>query len=176
LAAAAAIAHQRGIRNVTVPMLCSAARISNETFHSYFFSVSHCYESALAEAFGVIFGSLDRPIAAGRWRADLGDVLAVLFRSIADSPLLAELCLVHSRGAEGGLTHLGYDRVVQALTRILRQLDNAEGPAPVPPVPAELLAASVVSYAANRIVAGGAHELPEAKDEMTAFITSYFPG
>jgi hypothetical protein len=180
--AAAEIAHEFGIGEVTVTGICQLGRMGRDSFYGVFDGIGECLRFAFAEGFERIFaGSRESSEEAGPWPERLNAGLERFYKAVAEEPLLAEFCLVHCFGAEQSVGH-DYEAAVGALVTLLgsgredgRERRGTAYREP-PPLSEEYLARMIVSLAALRLTQGRATELPGERPEMAKMVISTLSG
>lgn len=164
-AAFAELSSKFGIGNITVSMVCKAARMARGTFYNHFSGIKACRTYAIAEAFDRTFGIAKNPRLQ---KEELRASLAALFTSIASEPILAELCLIHSFGALEEAADHGQEGAVDVVRNLLRgHLVSDEA------VVEEGLARSIVSEATLRIRQGRAADLPGKEQVWVMVVDTY---
>ena len=181
--AVAELSHELGIEEITVSHICRTAQMGRASLYGLFGGREACLEYAFSEAFETIFGPTNamelRPDE--RWLTQLDGAINALFATIADEPLLAELCLVHAAGSPVGAGY-NFEAAVDVLLRLMgggREAARAHRghvtPGPGPLIE-EYLAGSIVSLARLRVMNGRGMELPGHRDEMVLLVASAFFG
>jgi AcrR family transcriptional regulator len=167
----ARMAHRDGIARVGVTEMCTAAHISRNTFYRLFGNREGGLEYAFAAAFARILGPVELAVEpSGPWLGRVDAALGALFEGIAEEPLLAELCLVHSAGAAKAAEGNDLEAAVAVVARILApgrgQLPGGAEPPGSSAVAAEWLACGVFAVATSRIRQGNSAKLPEHRREL----------
>lgn len=166
--AVAQIAHDSGIRAVTVADVCKVAKMGRATFYERFEGVSDCLRYAFATAYRAVFGPLALVEGEDRGEALLEAKLEALYAAVARHPILAELCLVHCYGAPN--ESAGFD--LQAGARLVNELLLTSRPrhSSPPPLGDECLGQAIVSLAALRLWQGRADGLETEWREMAVLV------
>lgn len=184
LGTVAELAHEWGIGEVTATRICQLARMARNTFYDLFPGVSGCLEYAFAEAYEQLFEPVrEAREQSGSWLDGVSGAVGAFFTAIAEEPLLAELCLVHSVGAAKEAEGCDYQAAVEEMTEVMRGGREAgraacgEAYRDPPAETEQFLARAVVSLAAIRVRQEGAAEvLPEHRDELVMLAASAFFG
>jgi len=165
------MAHRDGIAQVGVTEICAAAHIGRNSFYRLFGSREGGLEYAFAEAFVRIFGPVELAAEpAGSWLGRVDAALGGLFEAIAEEPLLAELCLVHSAGAAKAAKGNDLEAAVGVVARILAE-DRGEHPDDAEPaggaaLAPEWLARGIFAVTTSRIRQGSTAKLPSHRREL----------
>jgi hypothetical protein len=178
--AAAEITHEFGVSQVTVAGICQVGQMARSSFYDVFDNVADCLRFSFAEGFELVFaGVREAREGAEPWPQRLDGGLERLYRTIAEEPSWAELCLVHCFGAAEAAAGHDFEAGVAMVAGLLeggRELaENRQRP-PAPPMTEECLARMIVSLAAQRLQRGEAAELPGQRGEMAVLALSTFLG
>jgi AcrR family transcriptional regulator len=173
LRAMAELVGEQGYEATSVPQVIAAARVSSNTFYSFFTDKTDCF-IALCEELG---DELLRLVSYAAPREDVSDALAALNRGLRaylqwwpDRPALARAYFVELPAA-GPRALEERDRQVARFTAVLRYIAERArelNPALPPLREAELAAASVVmrELVASEVRAGRVEQLEELEDDL----------
>jgi AcrR family transcriptional regulator len=173
LRAMAELVGEQGYEATSVPQVIAAARVSSNTFYSFFTDKTDCF-IALCEELG---DELLRLVSYAAPREDVFDALAALNRGLRaylqwwpDRPALARAYFVELPAA-GPRALEERDRQVARFTAVLRYIAERArelNPALPPLREAELAAASVVmrELVASEVRAGRVEQLEELEDDL----------
>ena len=168
--AMAVLAHDWGIEEVTVSMLCKQAHMSRATFYGHFDGSKEFREYAVGDAFTRIFDGVRQP--GETWTERLRSGLTSLFHAVAEDPLMAELALVHSSFV--GNEESGYGRE-GAVARIGGMFEDPPSSRPARrPLLEEYVSRMIVALLIRRILQERTHELPEEVDDLVLIARRYF--
>jgi AcrR family transcriptional regulator len=181
LEATVELAHEFGINEVTMVGICRLTRIARGSFYELFSGISGCLEYAFGEA----YNSLIEPVEQAQeestsWLEGLAGAVGAFYLAVANNPLLAELCLVHSAGAAAEAHGRDAEAVVNVIAGVIeggRKAGDDSSPEAEHRTPRQIdteqiLARGIVSMAALRTRQGNAELLPEHRDEMVMLVVS----
>lgn len=175
LARGAALAARRyGFAEMEVGHITRAAQTSGATFYRHFADKAECVSWGCEEGARKLFGPCERAgTDGGPWPARVEAGVGGLLAAATTDPLLAELCLVHSRALPGQRPP-ARDRGVDSLAALLAAGGRAgprsagtqpscSGPGPKA---AELLAGAIVAVIGRRLRCVRTDALAQLHDEL----------
>jgi AcrR family transcriptional regulator len=128
VAAIAAIAHERGLAEVSVSRIVEQAGISRKTFYELFESKGECVERACEEAHARLFAGVALASeAGGAWLDRVERAVGALLDAATADPLGAELCLIHARAVRGGVGEARWEKGVETMAEAIRGGSETEG-------------------------------------------------
>jgi hypothetical protein len=152
--AAAEIAHEFSVREITVTGLCQMGHSARKTFYDLFPNVDACLRYGCAESLDRLFAPFRELDAEGEWLARVEKAIAGFYTAVAAEPLLAELLLVHSFGLPRRAGDADFEAGVAAVVQLLaggRLAAEGYGRDPPPPLAEEYLGRMIVSLAALKL-------------------------
>lgn len=169
-------AHEVGLRQLSVTLITKRAKMARTTFYALF------KNREAAVAFAVDLGNqrLRSAIEGALTPAQSPEeriraVVEALLLAVEKEPYLAELCLVHGRGAEGAAVPFDTE-LVEALAGMLRAIRrHTDGPEPGPRTE-ELAALGVLSLVADYLRRRGTEGLSGLGPALTEFALTPFVG
>lgn len=180
--AVAELAHEPGVYDMTVAEICERVRMGRNTFYVHFRSISDCLAYGFEETSEELTESIRAAYAQGdSWLEGLIGAVGAFYAAVAQDPLRAELCLIHSESAVGKGQGRYFDAVVAALAEVIGGWrDEERGSSHTDHEPAagseEVLAGGIVSFAAHRIRQEKTELLPDHRDEMVLLVISTLRG
>jgi AcrR family transcriptional regulator len=184
VAAAAQIAHEVGLGQLTVSDVCRRAQMARATFYALFAN----REGLLAYCFAANYEKIAAPLAdlgrrdEGPFFDRFARALGAHFDAVAAEPRAAEFCLVHGFGAPEQAEGCDFEAMVALLRRLLQEgrEDLRQDGHLCRPEPAagteDYLARAIASLAGNLVLSGRAGALPGYAREMCALVGGAFFG
>jgi hypothetical protein len=148
--------------------------MARATYYRLFGSSSNCLRCSFEEAYTQVFGPVATADGGGDWLSSVDAKVEALYTSVATTPLLAELCLVHSHGRPEEATGNDFEAVVDALAQLLSAARRQDDRHPIP-VTEEYLARAIVSLAALRVLQGEVDRLAAEGGTMVTLVATSYP-
>jgi AcrR family transcriptional regulator len=170
----AEVACEFGLRNVTITMIVTQAKMARNTFYELFANRDAAVRYAAELGNRKLTEAIDQAAEHdGPWAQRIEAIISQLLTSAETAPDLIELCLVHAQGAQGIPIPFDPD-LVQTLAGVMRPgRDDAAKDKPGPRTE-ELLAHAVLSVIAAHLRKGETETLPGLQGELTELVTRPF--
>lgn len=172
--AVAEIAHEFGLAGVTTAAVCRLGRMARATYYRLFEGAGDCLRYSFAESYRQVLGPIAEADGDGGWLSQIDSKIEALYASVAASPLLAELCLVHSHSAHEEAAGNDFEAAVEDFGKLLAVARAQDGKRPIPLVD-EHLARAILSLAASRALQGKVDALVAERRAMTALAAAVYP-
>lgn len=172
--AVAEIAHEFGLAGVTTAAVCRIARMARATYYGIFDGAGDCFRYSFAESYRQVLGPMVEADGDGDWLSLVDSKVEALYASVAASPLLAELCLVHSHSAHEEAAGNDFEAAVEDFAKQLAVARARDGKPPFPLVD-ECLARAILALAASCALQGAVDELLAEARAMIALVAAAYP-
>lgn len=167
--AVAELAHEDGVDELTTARMVARARMSRLSFYELFADkakcLTYCCEFAGDRLAEPVLTAAQDPEP---WPVPLERAIRVLLEAVAEQPLLAELCFVHSAALLPRGSELGHQAIVKALAAVTPGREERDAEDVPPSEEAEFVASAIASIVAQRIRAGEVDRLPALADELAS--------
>ncbi|HWC49706.1 MAG TPA: TetR/AcrR family transcriptional regulator [Solirubrobacterales bacterium] len=165
---------ERGLQNLSVGGITSAAKMARSTFYTLFENRDDAVIYAIGRGNQRLRSAIDFAVmAAGSREERVRRVVEAVVETAETEPHLVELSLVHACGITGTAVPFDPD-LVQSLAGVLRPLRSGRKGRLPGPRTEELVAYSILGVIANRLSRRGPESLAPVARELADLTALYF--